>query len=126
MDETPPPAPITSYALLSEHVKRHYLAYYKMVFDEGVLDRKTKELIALGAALVTGAPNCIEGHLQKCIRLGASPEELDEVVAVSLGVAGASVVDRADIASAGIGFDRSVLQQLHEEAMHEAAAEEEA
>ena len=91
---------IDSYALLGEAVRRHYLGYYKLVFADGVLDLRTKELIALGVSLVTGAPNCVEGHLAKCVELGVTRAELEEVVATALGVAGASIVDRADIAYA--------------------------
>ena len=93
-----PPHKLRSYALLSDKVRRHYLAYYRLVFDEGVLDIRTKELIAFGASLMTGAPNCIEGHLAKLRRIGVSEAEIEECVAVALGVAGATVVDRADIA----------------------------
>jgi len=96
----PEPRAVRSYALLDDDVRRHYLAYYRMVFDDGVLDLRTKELIALGAALVTGAPNCVEGHLRKLRKLGVGEAEIHEAVAVALGVAGASVVDRADIAQA--------------------------
>jgi AhpD family alkylhydroperoxidase len=95
-----PAAALKSYALLAPDVKRHYLAYFKMVFDDGRLDLRTKELIALGAALMTGAPNVLAGHLAKLRRLGVSEEEIAEAVAVALGVAGASVVDRGDVAEA--------------------------
>ena len=88
---------VDSYALLGDAVRRHYLGYYKLVFGDGALDLRTKELIALGVALVTGAPSCIEGHLRKCVELGVTRAELEEVVATALGVAGASIVDRADI-----------------------------
>lgn len=94
------PAPVRSYALLAGDVRRHYLAYYKLVFDAGVLDLRTKELIAFGVSLATGAPNCVAGHLTKLRKLGVPEAEIEEAVAVALGVAGASVVDRADIAQA--------------------------
>ena len=70
---------VMSYALLSESVRRHYLGYYKLVFEDGVLDLRTKELIAVGVALMTGAPNCIEGHVRKAIELGVTRAELEEV-----------------------------------------------
>jgi AhpD family alkylhydroperoxidase len=95
-----PPTELRSFALLAPGVKRHYLAYYKMVFDDGVLDLRTKELIALGAALMTGAPNVLAGHLAKLRKLGVPEEQIAEAVAVALGVAGASVVDRGDVAEA--------------------------
>lgn len=103
----PAPAPaapaekrVSSYALLAPDVKRHYLGYFKMVFDDGALDLKTKEFIAFGAALMTGAPNVLAGHLKKLRRLGATEAEIAEATAVALGVAGASVVDRGDVAEA--------------------------
>ena len=96
------PRAIDSYALLGDDVRQRYLAYYKNVFRDGVLDMKTKELIALGVSLGTGAKNCIEGHMRKLVEMGATRAELEEVVAVTLGVAAASVVDRADIAHADL------------------------
>jgi len=103
-------ADVDSYALLSDAVRRQYLGYYKLVFTDGALDLRTKELIALGVSLATGAPNCVEGHLRKCVELGVSRAELEEVVATSLGVAGASVVDRADIgyAAAKVRLDAAL------------------
>ncbi len=100
-DETIPAVP--SYALLGESIRRHYLNYYKLVFNgSGSLSLKQKEFIALGVSLATGATNCIDGHMKKCVELGATRTELEEVVAVTLGVAAASIVDRADIAHAGL------------------------
>jgi len=103
-------ADVDSYALLGDAVRRQYLGYYKLVFTDGALDLRTKELIALGVSLATGAPNCVEGHLRKCVELGVSRAELEEVVATALGVAGASVVDRADIgyAAARVRLDAAL------------------
>lgn len=109
---------IDSYALLGDAVRRHYLAYYKLVFSDGVLDLRTKELIALGVSLVTGAPNCVEGHLRKCVELGVSRAELEEVVATALGVAGASIVDRADI---GYAAAKARIDEVLGEAEREAS-----
>ncbi len=97
-----PDRDVESYALLGERVRRQYLGYYKLAFADGTLDKKTKELVALGASLVTGAKNCLEGHLKKSIELGATRAELEEVVAVTAGVMAASAVDRADRAYAAV------------------------
>jgi AhpD family alkylhydroperoxidase len=107
------PAPTTpfvdSYALLGERVRRQYLGYYRLAYDEGVLDRKTKELIALGVSLATGAKNCVEGHLRKAVHFGASRAEIEEVVAVAAGVNAASAVDRADRAYAELRDELEAL-----------------
>lgn len=89
-----------SYALLPEREKRHYLAYYKMVFSDGALSLETKELIAFACSLLTGAPNCAAGHLRKLRKMGVSEAKIREAVAAALGAGGAAIVDRADIASA--------------------------
>ncbi len=93
--------PVTSYALLGEAIRARYFGYYKHVFRDGALDLRTKELIALAVSLVTGAPNCVEGHLAKCVELGVTREQIEDVVATTMGVVSASVVDRADIGFAG-------------------------
>ncbi len=96
-----------SYALLDEKLQRVYLKFYQETYkakSEG-LDRKTKELIAIAAALIAGGKNCLEGHLRKAAECGASRQELSETLAVAAGVAAATVVDRSDIAAAEIDLD---------------------
>jgi AhpD family alkylhydroperoxidase len=93
-------ATLESYALLEDDLKRIYLEFYKESYrDRGALSKKTKELIALGVALATGCHNCLEGHLRKARKHGASRREISETLAVALGVAAATIVDRSDIAS---------------------------
>ena len=43
------------------------------------------------------------GHLKKAKRLGVTSEQISEVVGVTLGVAGATIVDRSDIANHNLG-----------------------
>ncbi|MCG3134634.1 MAG: hypothetical protein HMLKMBBP_01948 [Planctomycetes bacterium] len=93
------PKPPESYALLPEREKRHYLAYYRMVFADGELTLETKELIAFACSLLTGAPNCAAGHLRKLRKMGVSDAKIREAVAAALGAGGAAIVDRADIAA---------------------------
>jgi AhpD family alkylhydroperoxidase len=98
--------PVESHALLSDEVKRHYLAYYRMVFRDGAIDLRTKELIAFAVALTTAAPNVTRGHLEKLRKLGVTEAEIDEATAVALGVTGAALVDRGDIANAAAKASR--------------------
>ena len=93
-------APGASYALLGGDVRGRYFGYYRQVFRDGALDLRTKELIALAVSLSTGAPGCVEGHLAKCVELGVSRAEIEDVVATTIGIVSASVVDRADAAYA--------------------------
>lgn len=48
----------------------------------GVLDRKTKELIALALSVAARCDPCIGFHMQTLVKLGASRQEIDETLAV--------------------------------------------
>ena len=69
--------------------KRHALApatddafhaFSKAVFASGVLDARTKQLIAVAVAHVTQCPWCIEGHTRQAIEAGAAREEIMEAI----------------------------------------------
>lgn len=57
--------------------------FSKTVFQEGALDEKTKQLIAVAVAHVTQCPYCIKGHTKIAKRKGASNEELMEAIWVA-------------------------------------------
>jgi len=61
-------------------------------FEAGALPTKIKELIAVGAAHITRCPYCIEGHVKRAKKAGATDEEIAEAVFVGIAMsAGASV-----------------------------------
>lgn len=101
--------PVRSYALMDPKSKRIYLEFYKDTYktEGAVLSRKLKELVAIGASMALNCPNCLDGHIKKAIKDGATREEISEVIQVALGVAAAAVVDRSDMAGyrLGLNFD---------------------
>lgn len=98
-----PSSAMRSYALLTPELKALYMQFYKATYGESRLDIKTKEFVAIGAALTSGCKGCLEGHLKKAKKHGATSEEIAEVIAITLGVAAASIVDRSDIANYNLG-----------------------
>lgn len=54
----------------------------KPVKKNGKLEEKTKEFIALGIAISTRCESCIGLHTEHLIRLGATREEIVEVLSV--------------------------------------------
>ncbi len=94
-----PSSAMRSYAMLTPDLKNLYFSFYKATYGKTKLDLKTKEFIAIAAALTSGCKGCLEGHLKKAKKEGATPEEISEVIAVTLGVAAATIVDRSDIAN---------------------------
>lgn len=65
--------------------------------QEGVLDKKTKEFIALGIGVSTRCDGCIGFHAKALKDLGATREEIAEVLAMSVYMGGGpSVMYAAD------------------------------
>ena len=52
-------------------------------FAPGVLDTKTKELIALAIGVVEGCDGCIASHAQAAARAGATRQEAAEAIGVT-------------------------------------------
>ncbi len=98
-----PSSTMRSYALLTPDLKQLYMGFYKATYGKSRLDLLTKEYIAIAASLTQGCKGCLEGHLKKAKKLGATAEDISEVIAVTLGVAAAAIVDRSDIANFHLG-----------------------
>ena len=61
-------------------------------YDDGALDRKTKEMLGLVASMVLRCDDCIKYHLGKTHELGVTTEEMYEVFAVANIVGGTIVI----------------------------------
>ena len=99
-----PPEQTGSYSMLAPRFREIYFQFYKESYKASVLDRKTKELIAIAASLAAKCQGCLEGHVQKAQKLGATREEISEAIAIALGVNAAAVVDLTDIAAENLGL----------------------
>ena len=60
-----------------------FKAFNQVVFADGALPAKTKQLIAVAVAHVTQCPYCIRGHTKAALRHGATPEEIMEAIWVA-------------------------------------------
>ena len=75
---------------LSKHqpeTLRHFKSFMGSVLKEGVLDTKTKELIAIGTSITARCKYCIAIHVEKALNAGATKEEIFEsaIVAILMG-----------------------------------------
>lgn len=113
MDGRVPSSMMRSYALLTPDLKQLYMGFYKATYGKSQIDIKNKEFIAIAAALSLGCKGCLEGHLKKAKKHGATPEEIAEVIAITLGVAAATIVDRSDIANFNLGGLFEIPQAGH-------------
>lgn len=89
-----------SYTMVDPRMRKIYFQFYQETYKASALDRKTKELVAIAASLACHCKGCLEGHIKKALKYGATKEELSETIAITMGVAAASIVDLTDIAAA--------------------------
>jgi AhpD family alkylhydroperoxidase len=61
-------------------------------YEDGALDKKTKEMMGLVASMVLRCDDCIKYHLGKCHELGVTSPQLYELFAVANIVGGTIVV----------------------------------
>ncbi len=69
-----------------------FAAFDKAALSGGVIPHKYKELMAVAVALTTQCPYCIDIHSNKAREVGASEQEISEVVMVAAALrAGAAI-----------------------------------
>jgi AhpD family alkylhydroperoxidase len=67
-----------------------YQRFADKVYEPGLLDGKTKELIALACSVMADCVPCIEYHYPKAKEKGASDAEIREAMAITMTVAAGS------------------------------------
>ncbi len=78
---------IDSYTDLTRAVSKN-LAPLRTHNAEGVLDEKTKELIAMAIGVASRCDACLGFHAKALVRLGATPEEFREMLGVAVYMGG--------------------------------------
>lgn len=63
-----------------------FMDFDQMVFKDGALPGKTKELMAITAAHVTQCMWCIEDHTKRAKKLGVTDEEIAEAAFVAMAL----------------------------------------
>ena len=63
-----------------------FRAFDRAALADGAVPAKYKELMAVAVALTTQCPYCIEAHVTKARRAGASDTELGETVMVAVAL----------------------------------------
>ncbi|MEO8011701.1 MAG: carboxymuconolactone decarboxylase family protein [Dokdonella sp.] len=56
--------------------------------EEGAIERKTKELIALALSVAARCDPCIGFHMQTLVKLGVTRQEIDETLGVTTYMGG--------------------------------------
>ena len=75
----------------NKNIKR-FFALDNRAYDEGALDKKTKELMGLVAYTILRCDDCIFYHLDQCYKEGVTDEELYEAVNIALIIGGSITI----------------------------------
>jgi len=73
-------------------VTKRFFSLDGKTYEDGTLAAKTKELLGLVASMVLRCDDCIAYHVDQCVKVGVSDEELWESFDVALIVGGSIVI----------------------------------
>ena len=77
----------------SEHLGiKRFFNLDTAAYRDGALDGRTKELLGLVASAVLRCNDCIDYHLDQCVGVGFTDEELHDALNVALVVGGSIVI----------------------------------
>lgn len=86
-------AKMNTRILAEDHqaVKR-FFGVDTLTYQDGALDRKTKEMLGLIASLVLRCDDCVKYHILECHKLGVTVKEFFDIFSVGLVVGGSIVI----------------------------------
>ena len=73
---------------LNSKVYKAFLKMEKQTYSDGALEKKIKELIAVGVSVVIDCESCMQWHIGQAAEAGASLEEVLEAVEVGIEMGG--------------------------------------
>ncbi|OHX64861.1 carboxymuconolactone decarboxylase family protein [Flammeovirga pacifica] len=76
----------------ADKVVKRIFSLDTITFHDGALDAKTKEMIGLTTSLVLRCDDCVKYHLEKCVEVGYTKEQIIEGMAVGNVVGGTIVI----------------------------------
>jgi len=93
-DQTTPAADARSSAIAQSakthapEIGRAFAPFFQALMKEGALTVKQKELIAVGISVAIRCDGCIDAHVEKAMKAGASREEVLEAAGVAVMMGG--------------------------------------
>ena len=82
--------------LAADHLGlKRFLRLDSATYEDGALDARTKELLGLVASAVLRCNDCIDYHLEQCVKARFSHEQLVDAMNVALVVGGSIVIPHA-------------------------------
>ena len=71
---------------------KRFFALDTQAYEDGALDKKTKELMGLTASIVLRCDDCITYHIKQCVACGITREQFMDAFNVALVVGGSITI----------------------------------
>jgi AhpD family alkylhydroperoxidase len=81
-------AGIGKLSQLAPESTKSFLTFDSLATKPGVLDKKTKELMAVAVAVAARCDGCIAAHVNGALKAGATREEIAEALTVAVSMGG--------------------------------------
>ena len=88
---------------LKEELFQSFAEFDRLIFADGELPGRTKELIAVACAHVTRCPYCIDAHTRRAKRAGATDGEIAEAIFVATAMSAGASMAHSCIAMDSLG-----------------------
>ena len=75
---------------LEREADRSYENFTQKIYSSPSLENKVKELIAMACSVMADCMPCIEYHGKKAVEAGATKEEVQEAMAITMTIAAGS------------------------------------
>jgi AhpD family alkylhydroperoxidase len=92
-------------------VYKSFLKLEQKTFSDGNLEKKYKELIAIGISIVLNCEPCLEWHIKEALRSGSSEEQVLESMEVGIEMGGGP-------ATVSSRFALKVLEYYKQKSVH--------
>jgi AhpD family alkylhydroperoxidase len=77
-----------TYLLRKSKVYPIFLELENKAFSSGSLDKKNKELIAVGISIAKNCESCMEWHIKQALECGAEEDEIIESIEIGIEMSG--------------------------------------
>jgi AhpD family alkylhydroperoxidase len=77
-----------TYFLNNSKVYRSFVEMEQKAYSDGELEKKYKELIAIGISIIINCESCLEWHIKQALDSGATEEQIIEAIEVGIEMGG--------------------------------------
>lgn len=96
------PGTMSATKARAPEIGRAFGGFFHALMKDGALSVREKELIALGIGVTSRCEPCIYAHVEKCLKAGATPEQIMEAAGVAVMMGGGPVYTYTPVVAAAL------------------------